>query len=134
MINLEILSNTTPNLKGWWQYWRSVTPPTNETKNEYSPHLFRWHCFHFSSTALQHRLPGDHLDWVHLIMPGSTATLYGSAGLETTYLEEGKKKKKNAEGAKITTLESNLEKKTSDNSGLCSIPICTKGQAATTCL
>lgn len=32
--------------------------------------LSQWHCFRFSSTALRHRLPGDRLDWEHLITPG----------------------------------------------------------------
>lgn len=53
-------------------------------------HLSQWHGFHFFSTALRHRLPGDHLDWERLIMPGWIATLCGSAGLETIYLQEGK--------------------------------------------
>lgn len=63
---------------------------TVQQKHESSPHLSQWHGFRFSSTALRHRLPGDHLDWEHLIMPGWIATLCGSAGLETTYLQEGK--------------------------------------------
>lgn len=37
---------------------------------EPAPHLSRWQHFHFSSTALRRRLPGGHLDWGRLIMPG----------------------------------------------------------------
>lgn len=55
-----------------------------------APHLSRWQHFHFSSTALRRRLPAGHLDWERLIMPGLIATLCESAGLETTYLEEGR--------------------------------------------
>lgn len=74
-------------------------------------YLSQWHGFRFSSTALRHRLPGGHRDWEHLITPGWIATLYGSAGLETTFLKRGrnvKKKQKKTLVDKIWEIRSNL--------------------------
>lgn len=41
-----------------------------QQRRDSAPHLSQWPGFRFSSTALQRRLPGDHLDWEHLITPG----------------------------------------------------------------
>lgn len=137
MINLESLSNTTPNLKGWWQYWRPVMPPApakpphkrNNEGTQSSPVSMALLSFFFHCSATSFARGSSGLGALNNAWIDSNTVRICRAG---DHLSGRREKGRNAKRQKLQHKRQIWGKKTRDNSGLCSIVNLTNGQAATT--